>query len=409
MKILLPVCLIIVTCLVAYGQPTSGLLAYYEFENNLSDTQGNLINEGIPLDEPSYDCGIMGQSLRFNGGTDEVRFDGQVREGFNTTNNFTLSLYFKANTNNGEMYLISKNRTNCEEQNVFFVKFQALSRTVNVFLKEEDSREINIIAPLSLNACWHHLVVTRNGGTVRVYGDGRFLQERSTIGRIDLANEGNLVLGASDCARPNELPFNGVMDELRVYNRALSENEIRDLYVAPEQIASRDTVVFLGNPVPMSLTTNCANRFDWFPLSGVSQPNAANPQIQPFTQGDNFYGVRMTDKSSGCVATDSIRITVVDPSTLDCSEAYLPNTFTPNNDGVNDTYGISNPYAIQELISFEIFDRWGSRVFATGDPFQRWDGTYQNQEVNPGVMQYKVRYICRGEEQERFGPLMIMR
>jgi gliding motility-associated-like protein len=117
----------------------------------------------------------------------------------------------------------------------------------------------------------------------------------------------------------------------------------------------------------------------------------------------------MTDEVSGCVATDSIQITVVDPSSLDCREAYLPNAFTPNDDGVNDTYGISNPYALQELISFEIFDRWGSRVFATADPFMRWDGTYQNKEVNPGVMQYKVRYICNGEEEERFGTLMVMR
>ncbi|HKK76521.1 MAG TPA: LamG-like jellyroll fold domain-containing protein [Saprospiraceae bacterium] len=409
MKILLPAFLVIITSLMAYSQPSSGLIAYYQFENDLTDSQGNVINEGIPLDEPSYGCGITGQSLNFNGGTDEVRFDGQVREGFNTTNNFTLSLYFKANTNSGEMYLISKSRTNCEEQNVFFIKYQALSRTINVFLKEEDNREINIIAQLSNNACWHHLVVTRNGGTVRVYGDGRFLREESTIGRIDLANEGNLVLGASDCARQNELPFNGVMDELRVYNRGLSEDEIRELYVAPERIATRDTVVFLGNPVQMSLTANCANRFEWFPSSGVSQTNAPNPEITPFAQGDNFYSVQLTDASSGCVASDSIRITVVDPTTLDCSEVYLPNVFTPNNDGVNDTYGISNPYAIQELISFEIFDRWGSRVFATGDPFNRWDGTYRSKKVNPGVLQYKVRYTCRGEEQERFGTLMVMR
>ena len=409
MKILLPVFLMIMTGLCAYGQPTSGLIAYYQFENNLSDTQGNIINEGIPLDDPSYDCGISGQALNFNGGTDEVRFDGQVREAFNTLNPFTLSIYFKANTQNGEMYLISKNRTNCEAQNVFFIKFQALSKTVNVYLKDADNREINIIAQLSQNRCWHHLVVTRDGGRVRVYGDGRFLREETTVGIIDLANEGNLVLGASDCARSNELPFNGVMDEVRVYNRRLSENEIRDLYVAPEQIATRDTVVFLGNSVQMSLTPNCTNRFEWFPTSGVSQPTAPNPAITPFTQGDYFYSVQMTDQNSGCVATDSIRITVVDPSRLDCSEAYLPNVFTPNNDGVNDTYGLSNPYAIQELISFEIFDRWGSRVFATGDPFQRWDGTYQNQKVNPGVMQYKVRYRCRGEELERFGNLMVMR
>ncbi|MEO0338295.1 MAG: gliding motility-associated C-terminal domain-containing protein, partial [Bacteroidota bacterium] len=105
----------------------------------------------------------------------------------------------------------------------------------------------------------------------------------------------------------------------------------------------------------------------------------------------------------------SIRITVVDPNTLDCSQAYLPTAFTPNDDGLNDTYGLSNPFAIQNLLSFEIFDRWGSRVFASVDPFQRWDGSFKNQELNPGVFRYKVRFVCNGEELENFGTLMLMR
>lgn len=393
----------------AFAQTTSGLIAYYQFEGNLLDTQGNTVNEGIPLDQPAYGCGLNGQSLNFNGGSDEVRFDGQVKDAFNTTNNFSVSIYFKAHAQNGEMYLLSKNHFNCDEENIFYIKYQPLSNTINVFLKESDAREINIIAQLSSQSCWHHVLVTRSGGNVRVYGDGKFLQEQSTVGRIDLENEGNLVLGSSDCRRQNEVPFNGVIDELRVYNRALNENEIRDLYLAPEQIATRDTVIFLGSSVDISLTANCSNRFEWSPTGGVNPANAGSPNILPFFEGDYTYSVRMTDEVSGCVATDSIQITVVDPSSLDCREAYLPNAFTPNDDGVNDTYGISNPYALQELISFEIFDRWGSRVFATADPFMRWDGTYQNKEVNPGVMQYKVRYICNGEEEERFGTLMVMR
>lgn len=397
------------TSALAFAQTTDGLVAYYQFNGNLLDSRGNVVNEGIPLDEPTYGCGLEDRALNFNGGIDEVRFDGQVKEIFNNTNNFSLSFYFKAHAQNGEMYLISKNHSNCDEENIFFIKYQPNSKSINVFLKESNAREINIIAQLSPNACWHHVTVTRSGGTVRVYGDGAFLREQNTIGRIDLANEGNLVLGSSDCLRQNEVPFNGVIEEMRVYNRALDDNEVRDLYLAPEQIATRDTVVFLGNSVDIRLTPNCANSFLWSPSSGVNPPNTGTPYILPFFQGDFTYSVQMFDSASGCIATDSIKITVVDPSTLDCSEAYLPNVFTPNNDGINDTYGISNPYALQDLISFEIFDRWGSRVFATADPFQRWDGTYQNKEVNPGVMQYKVRYICNGEEQERFGTLMVMR
>jgi gliding motility-associated-like protein len=396
-------------CLTAKAQTESGLVAHYLFDGNLLDARGNAVNEGIPMDEPAYDCGLINQSLLFNGGSNEIRFDGQVNNEFNSTEDFTVSLYFKANVANGEMYLLSKRRFNCETENSFYIKYQPSSNAVNVYLEESSGRIINILAQLSQSACWHHIVVVRNAGRVRLYGDGRFLAERNTLGRIDLMSEGNLILGSSDCFRGSEVPFNGVIDEMRVYNRALNENEIRDLYFQPEQIATRDTIVFVGNPIPMSLTANCASSFSWTPTVGVSAVSSPNPVITPAFEGDYTYAVQMRDAASGCVASDSIQITVVDPSSLDCTEAYLPNTFTPNDDGINDEFGLSNPFAIPEMISLEIFDRWGSRVYATTDPFQRWDGSYKGKRLNPGVVKYRVRYICRGEELERFGTVMVMR
>ncbi|MFN9940082.1 MAG: gliding motility-associated C-terminal domain-containing protein, partial [bacterium] len=88
----------------------------------------------------------------------------------------------------------------------------------------------------------------------------------------------------------------------------------------------------------------------------------------------------MGDAASPCVATDSIYISVVDPNTLSCNTVFLPGAFTPNGDGLNDVYGISNPYAIQQLHTFEIFDRWGARVFYTTQVFDQWDGSFQGQE-----------------------------
>ena len=87
----------------------------------------------------------------------------------------------------------------------------------------------------------------------------------------------------------------------------------------------------------------------------------------------------------------------------------MPTAFTPNNDGLNDTYGISNPYAIPELLTFEIYDRWGNRIFATQDPFQRWDGFYRGEPVNAGVVQYALQWVCQGEEQVQTGEIAILR
>ena len=88
---------------------------------------------------------------------------------------------------------------------------------------------------------------------------------------------------------------------------------------------------------------------------------------------------------------------------------YLPKAFTPNGDGINDSYGISNPFAVRELISFEIYDRWGGRVFSTDNPFETWDGTSKGQYLNPGVLLYRVRFRCDDEEIIDVGSLSIIR
>ena len=118
--------------------------------------------------------------------------------------------------------------------------------------------------------------------------------------------------------------------------------------------------------------------------------------------------MQISDQVSACVATDSVQVTVIDPDELPC-EAFLPRAFTPNGDNLNDTYGISNPYAIEELLSFEIFDRWGGQVFYTEDPFERWDATFHGDKVMPGVFLWRVRYRCDGAEQVKSGNVTVLR
>lgn len=67
---------------------------------------------------------------------------------------------------------------------------------------------------------------------------------------------------------------------------------------------------------------------------------------------------------------------------------YIPNTFTPNGDGLNDTFGIAGE-ALKEF-RIQIFNRWGQLVFETGNPNERWDGTYRGDKVSEGVYVYKV-------------------
>ena len=75
----------------------------------------------------------------------------------------------------------------------------------------------------------------------------------------------------------------------------------------------------------------------------------------------------------------------------DVSE-FLPNAFSPNDDGVNDVYSPQTNIAVERVGRISIYDRWGERVwqatdFAPGDPAVGWNGRIDNagQEASSGV------------------------
>ena len=179
------------------------------------------------------------------------------------------------------------------------------------------------------------------------------------------------------------------------------------LNLMPDRIENDDAVIFLGSSVEIDLGSTCADLFDWTPSTGVDDPSIAEPIITPTSEGVFTYEVSLSDQF--CAASDTIQITVIDPEALPCS-AQLPSAFTPNGDGRNDTYGLSNAVVLEDrLITFEIFDRFGGRIFSTTNPNEKWDGRFNNQELNPGVLLYRVRYLCGEEEQIDTGSLTLLR
>ena len=75
----------------------------------------------------------------------------------------------------------------------------------------------------------------------------------------------------------------------------------------------------------------------------------------------------------------------------DCNaKLYLPNIFSPNNDGINDKFGpLGSDY---EVITFRIFDRAGSLIFEATDNETQWDGQFKGKWLDPGVYIYLLEY-----------------
>jgi gliding motility-associated-like protein len=87
---------------------------------------------------------------------------------------------------------------------------------------------------------------------------------------------------------------------------------------------------------------------------------------------------------------------------------YIPNAFTPNQDGINDEFYITN--ADFPKFTLTVFDRWGNRVYATTDGNFRWDGTQDGDAVASGTYVYVMEAVSpRGKALKRSGTISIVR
>ncbi len=399
----------------ANAQVTSGLIAWYPFEGDSCqavDALGTPTNNGFLNGDISCGCGVVGNAMYFDGVDDYVVFPGTaVNENYFNTTDFTISFYFKPTSQTSQDQVILSRRDGCGIDHAFAIRYNPFSRNLSVLLSEAAGLNGTIAAQLPPNRCWYHVAVVRVGARTRLYIDARLVGEVNALQRVDLSNDTLLLtLGASNCTL--ERPFEGFIDELRLYGKALTADQIATLFFQPDQIGVdrysstlKDTIIYLGNSVATWITPTCATDFAWQPTTGVEDPTSPYTLITP--EETTLYSLSFSD--AYCTAVDSLRITVIDPSTLDCTEVLVPGAFTPNGDGLNDTWGLSNPFVIEPPFSLEIYDRWGSRIFFTDDPYQRWDGTWQGQPVNPGILLYRVQWHCKGEERLATGSLTVLR
>ena len=89
----------------------------------------------------------------------------------------------------------------------------------------------------------------------------------------------------------------------------------------------------------------------------------------------------------GCIFRDSLQVRVIN-----CSDVmlYVPDAFTPNNDGTNDTFGCILKGTPLLSYSLTIYSRWGNVVYATTDQQASWDGTYKAEACISGQYVYKI-------------------
>ena len=355
-------------------------------------------------------CGASSNGLEFSG-TEFGDFNPRLTEALGS--DYSISFYASFDQTVTQSMDILSVAASCNSDTALLVRYLPDFNLIRIRFADAADNRIDLSGEVEQPGCLSYVAFTVEGSTGRLYIDGDLMDEQSAISPFNfLSPDGvDLQLADSPCndiAVGGDTRFAGVIDELRVYDGALSQREVTNQDVRPNQILLNDTTIFEGQSIVLTTGQLCTDMFSWTPTTGLDDPTLREPIATP-PLGTNVYTLAINDDV--CMRSDDVVINVVDRDVVGCSDLVLPNTFTPNGDGVNDDFGISNGFLIEQLISFEIFDKWGGRIFQTNEVTGTWDGNRLDSGIAVGNSSYvyKVAYICEGNQEVVTGVVNVLR
>ena len=213
------------------SQPAEGLICHWEFDEGEGawayDSMGG---SSLWLQHPEWTSGVVGGALDFDG-SDYAEGEHHSSQEIHT-NQITVSVWIKLNDDvgNDEARIISKqlDQENSWALTVYGEGYSGSTGNQIVFHDSDGSSLwYDCMSPTNLSPNrWHHVCVTDSGGSIRIYLDGDLDWSSDEGYGIPSGITAPIWVGRTHY----RAYFNGLMDDLRLYNRALGAEEITDLH-----------------------------------------------------------------------------------------------------------------------------------------------------------------------------------
>jgi gliding motility-associated-like protein len=153
-----------------------------------------------------------------------------------------------------------------------------------------------------------------------------------------------------------------------------------------------DTTICLYRPVILSTGAATYDSYLW--STGETTPSIL------VNQTGTYY---ITVTKDECAGSDTVRVT---PG--DC-DVYIPSAFTPNNDNLNEKFGVVENAFVQDF-SFRVFSKWGELIFHSTNINDKWDGTFKGKKMPSGSYFWMLNYTnSRGRKMYEQGMVMLIR
>lgn len=231
-QFLLLVALLIASCLFSFSlfaQPTAGLICHFKLDGNTTNSgPANVTASAISTSYTTNNANAANRALQFGGAlTSYINFVDNGNLDFTGTNNFTISFsfFFNGSSTSG----LIDNCLNYGGWGIWL--WSTVAGTWNLQFNYKNNSVGSAAATNFTIGTWHHVAAVRNNGTISLYIDGVF-RLSATEGTTAPTYPINMIAGAmayGSFSPPRYNPFGGKIDEIRVFNRALSAAEIAGL------------------------------------------------------------------------------------------------------------------------------------------------------------------------------------
>jgi cysteine-rich repeat protein len=206
------------------GVSEIGLIGYWKFEGDVLDSSGNG-NDGTITGNPQFSSsGISGQALDMNT-NDAVNLPSIV----SGLSEVTTSVWIKASLANSGTYEIV-DQTGSGADAMYIIRAPSERFRFRVY-NDAQSRATSNSVPFA-DTEWHNVVGRYDGSEVTIFVDGISYTPAPLSGTIE-SNPGNILTIGSNEGSGSLL---GLIDEMKIYDRALTDEEIMDLYINPGSV-----------------------------------------------------------------------------------------------------------------------------------------------------------------------------
>ena len=213
--------------------PIQGLVAWYPFNGTGNDSSGNGINSTLNTASYTYD--------RNNHPNSALYFNGSSKFNANSSNKLSLSTmtlcaWIKGSTKttwNPRVVAVGPATTSCQNYGLFYDNGYNTTKKIGflletVYTSPTNCANNNYYSLSSVDTlAWHHVAASYDGQKVRLYIDGNMDKDTTVSLPIIPISDALVQIGYSD---NNEDWFRGAIDDVRIYNRALSDGEIKSIF-----------------------------------------------------------------------------------------------------------------------------------------------------------------------------------